>query len=327
MAYSGHEKAAIFLTAIGEDVAVEIFKNLDIRDISKITSHMTRIGTIKKADMEHVFSEFSFKLAKGDMHVGGGDYVKKILSKGLGEDNATRILEMASMDNTIDSLKWVDSETLSNFLVTEHPQTIALVLCLLEPSHAAEVLAKLPDSLKADISMRIAATERIPANAIEELEDVLRGHLDINKNRGKKLGGIKTVAEILNQCDRSTEGMILDNIEIQNNLLADSIRQFMFVFDDLENVDDRGIQMLLKEISSEDLSVALKSATDNLKDKIFKNMSQRAAQILKEDMELKGPVKVSDVEKAQQSIVKVARKLEEEGKIVLGGRGGDNFVV
>ncbi len=327
MPFSGYEKAAVLLSSIGEEAAAEILRGLDIKEVGKISTHMTRLKAINKADIEGVFKEVAERISRGEVHVGGREYVKKVLSKGLGEDGANKILELASKESTLDSLRWVESKTLSNFLVTEHPQTIALVLCLLEPVQAAEVLSGLPEALKGDVAMRIAATERIPANAIEELEDVLRGQLDVNKGKGRKVGGIRTIAEILNQSDRSTEQMILEKIEGQNNVLADSIRQLMFVFEDIADVDDRGIQMILKEITTEDLSLALKTASDSLKEKIFKNMSQRAAQILKEDMVVRGPVKVSDVEKAQQNIVKVARKLEEEGKIVLAGRGGEELVV
>lgn len=327
MPLSGYDKAAVFLSLIGEETAAEILKGLDIKEIGEITTHMTRMKVVSKTEFEGVFKEVADKVAKGEVRVGGGEYVKKVLSKGLGEDNATKILELASKENTLNSLKWVDSKTLSNFLVTEHPQTVALVLCLLEPVQAAEVLSDLPDALKSDISMRIASTERIPANAIDELEEVLRGQLDVNKGKGRKVGGIRTIAEILNQCDRSTEQMILEKIEAQNNTLSDSIRQLMFVFEDIVNVDDRGIQMILKEISTEELSLSLRTASVSLKEKIFKNMTQRAAQMLKEEMEARGPVKVSEVEKAQQNIVRVAKRLEDEGRIVLSVKGREELVV
>lgn len=328
MAFSGYEKAAIFLSSIGEEAAAEILKGLDIMEVGRLSTHITRLKTLNRSEVETLFKEVSERISKGNLRIGGGEYAKNVLLKGLGENDASKIMDMASRESTIDSLRWVDSKTLSNFLITEHPQTIALVLCLLEPAQASEILAHLPEALRGDIAMRIAKTESIPANAIDELEEVLKAHLDVNKGKqGRRLGGIKTVAEILNNCDRSTESMILEKIEQKDNVLSDSIRQLMFVFDDLVKVDDRGIQMILKEISTEDLSLALKTASEGLKEKIFRNMSQRAAQILKEDMEVKGPVKVSDVEKAQQNIVKVARKLEEEGKIVLAGRGGEEVVV
>jgi flagellar motor switch protein FliG len=211
--------------------------------------------------------------------------------------------------------------------MTEHPQTSALILALLDSAQAAEVLTRLPENLKEDVIRRIATTEKIPESAVNELEEVLRGQLDINKGKGRKIGGIKAVAEILNHSDRSTEQMVLERIEKENQKLADSIRQLMFVFDDLVQVDDKGIQSILKEVRTEDLSLALKTAAAGLKEKIFRNMSQRAAQILKEEMETRGPAKVSEVEKAQQTIVKIARRLETEGKIVIGGRGGDELVV
>jgi flagellar motor switch protein FliG len=204
---------------------------------------------------------------------------------------------------------------------------VALILSLLEAAQAAEVLALLPEKIKDDVVKRIAATEQIPESILSELEEVLRGQLDVNKGKGRKVGGIKTVAEILNHSDRLTEQAILEKIEKENPNLADSVRKFMFVFDDLIQVDDKGIQAILKEIRTEDLSLALKTASNVLKEKIFKNMSQRAAQILKEEMELKGPVKVSEVEKAQQNIVKISRKLETEGRIVIAGRGGDELIV
>ncbi len=327
MNFSGHEKAAIFLSAIGEDAASEILKNLDIKDVGKLSTHMSRLKALSKSDVDAVFKEVTEKISKSHLSVGGDEYLRKVLSKGLGEESANKILEMASKQSTIDSLRWVDSKTLANFLITEHPQTIALVLCLIEPGQASEVINMLPDALKADVAMRIATTDRIPGDAIEAIEEVLKVHLDVGKSSGKKLGGIKTVAEILNQCDRSTESMILEKIEGANAAVADSIRQLMFVFDDLINVDDRGIQMVLKEVSTEDLSLALKTASEALREKVFKNMSQRAAQILREDMEVKGPVKVSEVEKSQQNIVRIARRLEEEGKIMLGGRGGEELLV
>lgn len=327
MAVGGHEKAAIFLSSIGEDAAAEILKTLDPKDIGTITMHMKKLTTVSRDTIESVHAEVLQAVAKGDIRVGGEDFVKKVLSKGLGEEGATKMLEMAAKEGPLEALRWVDAKTLVNFLVTEHPQTIALIVCLLEPARAAEVLSALPETIKSDVAMRIAATETIPESAINELKEVLSGQLDMGNQKGKKLGGARVIAEILNQCDRSTEQSVLGGIEEQNNIMADSIRKLMFVFDDLAKVDDRGIQMILKETGSEELSLALKTASEALKEKIFRNMSQRAAQILKEDMQTRGPVKVSDVEKAQQNIVRVARKLEQEGKLMLAGRGGEELVV
>lgn len=327
MPLSGYEKAAIFLRTVGEEAASEILKVLDVKDIGKITMQMRQLKMIKRTAVDEVVKEVSEFVSSGDIRTEGDEFVKKALSKGLGEDNASKILEMASKEGPLDSLRWVDPKTLSGFLATEHPQTIALVICLLEPAQASEVLSSLPDSIKIDVAKRIAMTESIPEIAIEEIKDVLKGQLEAGRSKGKKLGGAKTIADILNNCDRTTEQMVLEKIEEGDTALADSIRQLMFIFDDLVKVDDKGIQMILKEINTEDLAIALKTASEALKEKIFKNMSQRAAEILKEEMQTKGPVRVSDVEKAQQSIVKIARKLDAEGKIILAGKGGEELVV
>ncbi|RJR18089.1 MAG: flagellar motor switch protein FliG [Nitrospiraceae bacterium] len=328
MAMNGYEKAAIFLSSVGEDVAAQILKDLNPQDIGKISSYMARSRKKDTVKLESVMTEIMEKVKGGEIGVGGEDYVKKLLTKGLGGDDAEKIMEMVSKESPLESLKWVNPKTLSSFLTSEHPQTIALILCLLESEQAAEVMSALPEHIRGDVAMRVASTERIPDSALEEIEVVLKGQLDMGKGRtGKSFQGTKVIAEILNQCERSTEQSILEKIEGQNETLAESIRELMLVFDDLEKIDDRGIQLILKELSSEDLSLALKTASDAFKQKIFKNMSQRAVQILKEEMETRGPVKVSDVEAAQQNIVRVARKLDEEGKIVIAGRGGEELVV
>jgi flagellar motor switch protein FliG len=331
MALTGYEKAAIFLNAVSEDVASQILKQLDQNDISKISSYMTKKRKNQRDDMDNVCKEAMEKISSGDISVGGGggeEYVKKILARGLGNEDAERIMEMVAKESPLDILKWVDSSTLSNFLVNEHPQTIALILCLLEPEQAAEVMELLPEDIRWDVSVRVAETQRIPEGALVEIEEVLKVQLDIkNTSEGKKFEGTKVIADILNCCDRSTESQILEKVETENADLADAIRELMLVFEDLEQIDDRGIQMILKEVTTEDLSIALKSASDNIKDKIFNNMSQRAVKILKEDMEAQGPVKLSDVEAAQQNIVRVAKKLDDEGKIIIAGRGGEEMVV
>jgi len=327
MELSGYEKAAIFLSALDEDAAAEVMKCLDITEVEKISRHLASMKVVKREELDAVLQEVSEKLSNGDRHVGGQEFVRKILAKGLGEEDAQKIIERTRTEDPLEALKWVDGRTLSNFLSSEHPQTIALLISLLDPPKAAEVLSTLPDELKADVTARIARTEKISDNAVEELKYVIKSQLDISKTAGKKFDGPKMVAEILNNCDRATEQMVLDAIEEKDDTLADSIRQLMFIFDDLINIDDRGIQAILKEVSSDDLALALKTASEELKDKIFRNMSKRASEILKEEMETKGPVKVSEVEAAQQNIVKVARKLEEEGKIVIAGKGGEELVV
>ena len=327
MSLSGFEKAAIFLSSVGEEAATEVLKYLNMEDIGKISHHMTRLKRIKHTTVFEVMKEAQEIIVRGDIHFGDKEFVKRILSKRLGEEGAIKMLQMASEESPLDALKSVDSKTLLNIIVEEHPQTIALILCLLEPVQAAKVLTSLPDELMADVSIRIANIERIPESAIGEINEVLKGQLDVGKGKGKKLGGIKTMADILNQCNKNNEQIILEKILEQDNTLAESIKQSMFTFEDLVKVDDRGTQAILKEISTEDLALALKTTSEALREKIFKNMSQRAAQILKEEMQTKGPVRVSDVEKAQQTILNITKKLETEGKIILAGRGGEELIV
>lgn len=328
MPINGYEKAAIFLSVVGEDTAAQILKDLDAESIGKISSYMNRMKKKDLDKMEIVYKETLEKISSGEIHVGGEDYVKKILAKGLGDDDAEKILEMVSKESPLESLKWVNPKILSSFLVTEHPQTVALILCLLESEQAALVMEQLPEHVRSDVAMRVATTERIPDSALEEIEAVLKVQLDMgSKGEGKEFEGTKVIAEILNQCERTTEQSILEKIEGTSEPLAESIRELMLVFDDLEKIDDKGIQLILKELSTEDLSMALKTASDAFKEKIYKNMSQRAVKILKEEMETRGPVKVSDVEKSQQNIVRIARKLDEDGKIVIAGRGKEELIV
>lgn len=325
---TGYEKSAILLSLVGEEAAAEVLKNLDMQEVGKITTQMSRLKSIRKEMMDVVLKEVTGIISQDDIQfVSGNEYIKKVLNKGFGADNASKVLDRALKDAPLDSLRWVDPWTLANFLMNEHPQTIAFILCLLEPVRAAEILGFFNETLRADVAMRIATTERIPETAIEEIRGALDGQLEIGASSGIKFGGMKTIAEILNQSDRSTEAAVFKMIEEQDKPLAESIRELMFVFDDLVELDDRSMQMVLKETSTDELALALKTAAEGLKTKIFKNMSQRAVEILKDEIATKGPVKVTDVEKSQQKIVGVARKLEAEGKIVIGGRGGEELVV
>jgi flagellar motor switch protein FliG len=324
---NGYEKAAVFLSSVGEDVASQILKNLDPDEIGKISSCMSKLKSIQRERREGIFLEALDKVQTGDFQVGGEDYVKNILTKGLGGEDAEKILDMVSKESPLESLKWVNAKTLSDFLASEHPQTIALVLCLLEPEQAASVIINLPENLRNDIAARVAYTDRIPESALKEIEAVLSVQLDMSKRDTREFDGTKAIAEILNQCKGGTDQEILERMEEQNPEVAESIRELMLVFDDLEEIDDKGIQMILKELGTEELSLALKTAPEGLKEKIFRNMSQRAVKLLQEDMEAKGPVKVSDVENAQKNIVKIARKLNDEGQIIIGGRGSEEMVV
>ncbi|MHB1012152.1 MAG: flagellar motor switch protein FliG [Desulfobacteria bacterium] len=327
-ALSGYEKSAILLSLVGEEAAAEVLKNLDMQEVGKITTQMSRLKSIRKEMMDVVLKEVTGIISQDDVtFVSGNEYIKKVLNKGFGADNASKVLDRALKDAPLDSLRWIDPWTLANFLMNEHPQTVAFILCLIEPIRAAEILGFFNEKLRADVAMRIATTERIPETAIEEIRSALDGQLEIGTSSGIKFGGMKTIAEILNQSDRSTEEAVFKMIEEQDKPLAESIRELMFVFDDLVELDDRSMQMVLKEVGTDELALALKTAAEGLKTKIFKNMSQRAVEILKDEIATKGPVKVTDVEKSQQKIVGIARKLEAEGKIVIGGRGGEELVV
>ncbi|MEW6116902.1 MAG: flagellar motor switch protein FliG [Nitrospirota bacterium] len=322
---TGVEKVAAFLSVVGEEAATQVFKHLDPLELARVVPMMARVK-LSPEMAEALLNDFSDKVGSAMLSV-DEDYIKKILVKAFGEEHAKKLMDkIESGASAFDILRWLDSGAIANMLAREHPQTIAIIVAYLEPSQAAEVLAKLPEHIKIDVSLRIASLDQISPSILGELEDVLQSQLQ-SYTRGRKIGGIRTVAEILNQLDRATEDLILKNIEEKDQILADEIRKLMFTFDDLVNIDDRGIQMVLKEITTDDLALALKMAGDELKAKIYKNMSQRAVQILKEEMESKGAVKVSDVEKAQMNIVRVARRLEEEGKIVIGGKGGEEVII
>ncbi|HSW63286.1 MAG TPA: flagellar motor switch protein FliG [Dissulfurispiraceae bacterium] len=321
---TGVEKAATLLSIVGEEAATELFKHLDPIELGRIIPMMSRVK-VSPEMLATVLEEFQDKTGTALMSV-DEEYIKKILSKAFGDEQAKKLFEkIESGANAFDVLRWLDSGAIATMLTREHPQTIAIILAHLEPTQAAEVLGKLPEHLKIDVSLRIASLDQISPSVLEELEDVLQTQLQ-TYTRGRKIGGIRTVAEILNQLDRSSEDLILKNIEEKDQMLADEIRKLMFTFDDLGTIDDRGIQMILKEITTDDLALALKATTDELKDKVFRNMSQRAVQILKDEIETKGAVRISDVEKAQMNIVRVAKRLEEEGKIIIGGKGGEELI-
>jgi flagellar motor switch protein FliG len=321
---SGVEKAAAFLSLIGEEAATQIFKHLDPLDLARVIPMMAKVK-IPPELADVVLKDFCEKTGSVMRGV-DEEYIKDVLVKAFGQESAKKLIDkIESGASAFDVLRWLDTGAIANMLSREHPQTIAIILAHLEPTQAAEVMSKLPENLKIDVSLRIASLDQISPTILNDLEDVLQSQLQ-SYTRGKKIGGIRTVSEILNQMDRASEDLILKNIEEKDQILADEIRKLMFTFDDLIMIEDKGIQMVLKEITTDDLSLALKMAADELKAKIFKNMSQRAVQILKEEIEAKGAVKVSDVEKAQMNIVRVARRLEEEGKIVIGGKGGEELI-
>lgn len=329
---TGYEKAAILLLTLGEDLASEILKNLDAKEVRLISNYLSKTKKVDPDQVRGVVKEFCELIQSFDpAFLASDEYLKTVLTKALGQEKAKEILETLAIaldDKGLESLKWLDPRGIASLIRNEHPQIIAVILAHLDPDQASKVVTLLPESLRSDVMLRLATLESVSPNVVKEIEDVLSSQLMMGENViNKKIGGPEVVASILNYIDRANETAILNSIEQTQPNLAEKIRRMMFIFEDLLNVDDRGIQAILKEVNKEDLVLALKGAGDDMKEKIFRNMSERAAQALKEDLEAKGPVRLSEIEKAQQEILKVARRLEEEGKIIIGGKGGDDVVL
>lgn len=321
---TGEQKAAILLRAIGEEAAAQVLKQLDPKEIKKLGNYMNGTASISKEEEEAVITEFEAVSAAGEVQFKGNEYIRSVLIKALGPEKAKAIIESMSRKTYpgLEALKWVDPKSLAGMIKVEHPQTIAVILAHLEADQASQLLSQLPEFLRGDVALRVATMEEVQPEVLEELSNTLQEALLANTGmRAQTLGGTELMADIMTRLDKNTEGNIMAKISEKSQPLADAIRALMFVFDDLIKLDDRGMQELMKEISKEDLPLALRGANTEVKDKFFKNMSSRAAEMLKDDMESKGPVKISDVERAQQNILKVCRKLEEEGRIVVAGAG------
>jgi len=321
---TGEQKAAILLRAIGEEAAAQVMKQLDPKEIKRLGSFMSGTAQISRDEEDAVISDFRTASASGEVQFQGKEFIKTVLTKAWGQEKASRIIETMTRKSYpgLEALKWVDVKTLVQMLKVEHAQTVAVILAHLESDQAGQVLAGLPESMRGDVALRLATMDDVQPDVLEELSQSMQETLLASKGIGSQnIGGPEVIADILTRMDKTNEGHIMVKIAEKSQSLAEAIRALMFVFDDLVKVDDRGIQELMKEISKDDLPLALRGANPEVKDKFFKNMSSRAAEMLKEDMEAKGPVKVSDVEKAQQNILKVCRKLEEEGRIVIAGAG------
>ena len=330
---TGPYKAAIFLIAMGEEFTAEVFKHLNEEEIKKVSSLMAQINAGPGEAVEKVLSEVREKMAvvQGEVAVPVEEFLKKVLFSSMPEEQAKKIYEEIMRQlhpSTFQKLSSLEPKVIVNFLQNEHPQTIAVILAHLQPELAAAVLEELPERLQSDVMIRIAKLDKINPDIVAEIDRVLEEELfSVEMTDATKVGGAEKVAEILNNVDRNMEESLLENIEESSEELAEEIRKLMFKFEDLLQVDDTAIIAILKEISTEELKLALKAAPDELKDKFFNNMSERAATMLKEDLEVMGPVRLKDVEQAQQGIIKVAKRLESEGKIVLGGKGGEEVLV
>ena len=327
---AGIDRSAILLLTLGEEEAASVMKHMEPKEVQKIGIAMASIRNISKIQVNYVIKEF-YKIVETATALGleTDDYIRNVLVKALGEDKASGLIDRILMGGHIKGLeafKWMEPRAIADVIRNEHPQITAIVLSFLENDQAAEVLTYFPEPVRVDVLLRVATLEGIQPAALQELNDIMERQFAGNTNvKSSSVGGVKTAANILNLMDSSIEVEILESIREVDAELAERIEDLMFVFENLNEVDDRGIQALLREVSSETLILALKGADDRLKDKIFRNMSKRAGDMLRDDLEARGPVRLSDVEGAQKEIVAVARRMAENGDLALGGHG-EEFV-
>lgn len=329
MSTQGLMKAAVILNALEDKEKMEIFKMLEDGEIRKVIQAIAELKTMPVNEVRDILKEFYSMISEeSDFLFTADEDTKAMILQALGEERARSVLGQLSLSSSssktnLESLEVIDPRSLANFLINEHPQTIALVVSHLDPAKKGQVIKKLPESLQSEVILRIANMDYVAPDLIQQLDRVLQKELaTVGSVETQRLGGVEPIAEMFNVMDKSTEEAILSKIEEKDPMLAEEIRKLMFTFEDLILVDDRGMQAILKEVPNEKMIVALKSAPDDVKEKIFTNMSDRAATLIKEDLEAMGPVRMSDVEAAQQEIVNIAKRLEEEGKIMIS-RGGD----
>lgn len=327
----GYEKASILLNYLGSDAAKALFKFVEDRDIRKIFNTMHKYRVVPVEVTKKVLNEFFDMISETNDYIfSGKSSDREVVIEAVGEDRARGILGNSTDEPTVkhmDSLEVVDSKSLSNFLINEHPQTIALILAHLESEKKGDVLRRLPENLQVEVVLRLSRLEHVAPEWIAEVDQVLKKELaNVGIIDHATLGGVQTVADMLNFMDKNTESSIMGQIEKKDVHLAEEIRKLMFVFEDITKIDDQGIQLLLKEVPNDKLLLSLRTATEEVRQKIFKNISRRAATLLKEDLDNMGPVRVSDVEAAQMEIVNTARRLEGEGKIVIAHGGEEQFI-
>ena len=328
---AGLTNSAILLLSLGEEEASEVFKYLAPKEVQKIGQAMTKLKAVSKDKIDAVLSTFHEQAGQHtSIGMDADDYIRTVLTKALGNDKASFLLDrilQSGESSGIESLKWMDPASVAELIKNEHPQIIASILVHLEGDHSAEILSHFADRLRNDVLLRIATLDGIQPNALRELNDVLAKVLAGSDNVKKAaLGGIRTAADILNFMGTTQETAVIESVREYDAELAQKILDEMFVFENLLDIDDRGIQSLLREVQSESLIIALKGVNEPLREKIFKNMSQRAAEMLRDDLEAKGPVRVSEVEAEQKEILKIVRRMAEEGQIVLGGKGDEQFI-
>ena len=329
---SGREKAAMLLISIGPEKSAEIFKHLKEEEIEQLTLEIANIRTVSPEEKEKVMEEFyQICLAQEYIAEGGIGYAKEILEKALGTQKALDVINKLTVSLQVRPFEFVrkaDPAQLLNFIQKEHPQTIALILAYLKPQQASVVLAALPQDKQADVARRIATMDRTSPEVIKEVERILEKNLSsLVTEDFTAAGGVQAIVNILNTVDRGTEKYIMETLEIEDTDLAEEIRKRMFVFEDILTLDNRSIQRFLRDVENNQLAIALKGATEEVQKVIYSNMSKRLSEMIKEDIEFMGPVRLKDVEEAQQKIVNIIRKLEDAGEIVISRGGGDEIIV
>ena len=330
---TGPKKAAILLLALGEDAAADVMKNLEEAEIQQVGYYMSRFTDIAPEELDIVLEEFyrnSVMASEGVSINASPDFVKNALTKALGADRAKELSDnlSAGQDEAgLEALRYAEPIMISNYIRNEHPQTIALILSYLKNvEQSSTVLRELPESVQADVLYRMAVIESIPPGVVAEMNEVLTEEMKTAGSMATSVGGVEPVAEILNSVDKATETRILASIEESNPDLAEQIRELMFTFEDMALIDVKQMQIVMKDVDQADMVLALKTASDAVRELIFGSMSSRAAEMVRDDLENLGPAKISDVEAAQQKIIKVVKKLEEDGSIVIAGAGGGDVV-
>ncbi|MFC6439366.1 flagellar motor switch protein FliG [Bowmanella sp. JS7-9] len=327
----GIEKSAILLLSLSENDAAQILRHLEPKQVQKLGSAMARIEDMSQAKITAVHKHFIEEIQNySTIGFQSQDFVKKALTAALGEDKAANLIDQilaGGQAKGLDSLKWMDSKQVASIIRNEHPQIQTIVLSYLEPEQSAEIIAQFPEKVRLDLMMRIANLEEVQPAALQELNEIMEKQFAGQAGaQAAKMGGLKSAAEIMNYLDTNIEGQLMDAIREQDEEMSQQISDLMFVFDNLADVDDRAMQAILREVQQDALLKAIKGASEPLREKITKNMSKRAAEMLLDDLEAMGPVRVSDVETAQKEVLAVARRLADAGEIVLGGGGGDDFL-
>lgn len=329
---TGKEKAAMLLITLGPERSAKIFKHLKEEEIEQLTLEIANIRTVSPSERDNVLNEF-YQLCLAQQYIteGGISYAKEILEKAMGTEKAMEIINKLTVSLQVrpfDFVRKADPSQVLNFIQSEHPQTIALILCYLKPGQAAAVLSALPQEKQADVARRMATMDRTSPEIIKDVERVLEKKISsLVTEDFTAVGGIQAIVDVLNSVDRGTEKFIMDTLEVEDTDLAEEIRKRMFVFEDILQLDNRSIQRFLREVDNNELALALKGATEEVQNVIYNNMSKRLTEMIKEDIEFMGPVRLKDVEEAQQKIVNIIRKLEDAGEIIISRGGGDEIVV